>query len=45
MGQGGEMGMERDFALDDGHTMQYAGDSLLSCILEMCGFFEPESPQ
>ena len=30
------MGMEQDFAWGDGHTMQYADNVLLSCVLETC---------
>ena len=36
MGKGGGMGMERDFALGDGHTMPCADDVLVSCTLKPC---------
>ena len=36
LGQGGQVGMERDFAMDDGFAMQCEDDVLLSCTLETC---------
>ena len=33
------MGMERDFALGDGYTMQCVDDVLLRCTLENCMVF------
>ena len=39
------MGMGRDFALGDGHTMQCSDDVLLICTLETVWFCEQISPQ
>ena len=33
------MGMDRDFTLGHGHTMESADDVLLSCALETCMVF------
>ena len=36
MGKGGEIGTERDFGWDNGHTMQCAEAVLLNFRLETC---------